>query len=84
MIETGMYLNNNGKKYLVGAIKEYKEKLYAYLIDEENEFGFFVEVIEENEGCRFNRIKSESLVKLLILEFADLKNVLKEEIENGN
>lgn len=84
MVEPGMYLDNNGKKYYVGAVKDYKDKTYAYLIDEENEFGFFVEVIEENDGCRFNRVKSEELVKLLIVEFSDIKNVIKEELENGD
>jgi hypothetical protein len=85
MVEEGMYLTIGEKEYLVGAIKEYKGTQYAFFIDEVNEYGFFVEIKEENEGYRFNRVQDDTLSQLLMIEFSDIKNVLKEELEkNGD
>lgn len=79
MIEVGQYLNDGTNELLVGHIKEYKDKLYAYLIDEQKEIGFFVECIRENDGYRFNRVKSKTLTELLIIEFSDIENVIKNQ-----
>lgn len=84
MIEEGMYLKVGEQEFYIGAIKEYKGKKYAYFIDEQAEVGFFVELIEDENGCTFNRVQDETLSKLLIIEFSDIKNVIKEELENGN
>ena len=80
MIEPGLYIKDNNKNYLVGACKEYKEKYYAFMIDEENEIGFFAEVLDE--GTRFNKIESESLSKLLMLEFSDIKSIIENELKD--
>lgn len=78
MIEEGQYLNDGINELLVGAVKKYKEKNYAYLINEEKEEGFFVEYYEENDGVRFNKVNSLPLIKLLFIEFSDIENILKE------
>ena len=68
MIEEGQYLNDGTHELLVGAVKKYKGKDYAYLINEEAEEGFFVEYYKENDGVRFNRVESVPLIKLLFIE----------------
>ena len=83
MIEPGLYLNDGVNDLLVAAVKYYKEKQYAYLIDEKDEIGFFVEIIRENEGFRFERVTSPELSELLIIEFSEIKDIL-EKVRNNN
>lgn len=78
MIEVGQYLNDGTHELLVGAIKKYNDKDYAYLINEEAEEGFFVEYFKENDGVRFNKVKSIPLIKLLFIEFSDIEKLIKE------
>lgn len=79
MIEVGQYLNDGNHELLVGAIKEYNGKNYAYLLNEEVEEGFFVEYNKENDGVRFTKVTSEPLIKLLFIEFSDIKKMINEK-----
>lgn len=77
-IEPGIYLNNGESELLVADVRDYKEKKYAYLIDENEEVGYFVEIIREGNGFKFNRVQSEQLTKLLLIEFSDIEKMIKE------
>ena len=83
MIEPGIYLNNGQNELLVGAVKYYKDKQYAYVIDEVNEIGFFLEIERVDDGFNFTRVQSQELANLLIIEFSDIRNILKEELEKN-
>jgi len=71
ILEPGCYISNgSNSKLLVCDVQQYKEKWYAYMLNEENDEVLFYQVTVDDKNHNFSRVKDEKLVQELILAFA--------------
>ncbi len=76
-IEKGQYISNGENDLYVYDVKMFNGDWYAFLVDEESECGYFCKLIRKDDGWIFERVKSDNLAKELIVEFSEIKEIVK-------
>ena len=70
-------------RYVVCDIRKYRKKKYALIIDKQEDAECFYEYkISEDGICNFSKVNDKELFRKLLIEFSNLENVLKGDL-NG-
>lgn len=78
-LEIGQYIHDGESELLVCEIKEYENKLYIYLLDEEKDEAYFYEMKRVGDGWEFNRETNAGQIQQLIIHFSNIKDIIKGE-----